>query len=201
MVRPHWQTIDCPTCGATISAENGFSRVLRNKIKRTGRTGRYCYGDLDYVAHQYRTFEGRRYQFVMVIEAKPNLGEVFPAQGDTLYLWDQVSRNQRHPATDGQQWWRSTPPQIVFSQHEGRLILARSWGAHVLRFSGNEPTEGEPIFWDGHAVTFDQLLDLLEFELHPDTREPIDWDEQREEYRRARESFLAYRDGWMKNHE
>jgi hypothetical protein len=74
-------------------------------------------------------------------------------------------------------------------EHSANIRLGRgsravlNYGVHVLRMSGDRPDTSDELTWssvsDGRlmgerAITLDQLVQVLRFDLHPDTLKPLE---------------------------
>ncbi len=121
----------------------------------------YCVTDQDYTVHKFMIVGNRDVQLIMDVEIKTMAAEVSIEQADTLHIKNQLMRKA------------GTLVDVVSVKNK-RMVKARPYGVHVLRFSGLGPDDSERIRWDKHPITINQLTSILRFDLDPDTLEPID---------------------------
>lgn len=168
----------CSVCKTWQTQETAFGRWIRNNPKMRSNEG-YCVTDLDMTiseyktVHQFKSGYSRDFQLLMDIEIKTMGADVSPAQRDTLHIRNQLMRNRRQTPTKGL-FFQAGNANEVFSVMNGRKIIVRCYGVHLLRFSGLGPDDSEWISWDQKTITVDQLTGLLRFDLDPDTLTPID---------------------------
>jgi len=160
-----------------IVAENPFSQWVRRHPELDSGDG-FSTSDLDIVWHKFRTERGRDFQLLMIIEVKTMGGKISLAQRDTLIQLDQLVRNRRATPTKPKEknpLQSGTGPHKTFSTMVKRNIAIKAFGVHLLRFSHTNPRDSEWIDWDYRKITEDQLIQILTFDLDPDTLRPMDW--------------------------
>lgn len=119
--------------------------------------------DVDVHIHRFITsvdsLGTRQIQSMMTLEVKTRNGKVHFSQLDTLA--------KQHMCSQGQQFFL------------GQLVW--HWGVSIVRLSGETPEDSSLIRWGRFVtpkqvqetdITADQLIDLMRFELHPDTLLP-----------------------------
>ena len=177
MTKLYQHRIRCPHCGEEIIAENPFSQWVRRHPDLDSSNG-YSAADPDVIWHKFRSERGRDFQLLMTIEVKTFGAQPSPAQRDTLSQWSQCARNRRSTPTKPA---RANPRQSGTGPHKtrslvtGKMVALRNFGVHLLVFSRNDPDDSEWIEWDNQRITKAQLVQLLKFDVDPDTLRPMDW--------------------------
>lgn len=87
---------------------------------------------------------------------------------------NQLMRNRKQTPTKDVKWQAGYSPVDVYSPMLRRRIKLRSYGMHVLTFSGLGPNDSDVIQWDFKEIDIDTLTSILRFDLDPDTLKPID---------------------------
>lgn len=169
MTRAFNQIINCPHCNNEITAEPAFGRWIRNNPQLDSWQG-YCVIDQDYWIHQFRTFRGKDFQLIMMVEIKTFCAHQTLAQKDTLHVIDQLTRNRKN--SDISQAGNSIPK--VYSHVSKKEVYIRSYGAHLLTFSHSGPDDSNWIKWNWRMIDEDILTKILRFDLDPDTLMKID---------------------------
>lgn len=178
MTRVFGTYTDCPHCHTRHTAENSLGRWIRNNPSLRSQAG-YSVCDVDLrvdeikIMHQYKGMYGREFQLIMDVEVKCCGADLSPTQRDSLHMRNQLMRNRRQTPTKKLRYQAGTVSE-VFSTMNGRRVLVRAYGVHVLRFSGLGPDDSEWIKWDGKEISAEQLTEILAFNLDPDTLKPID---------------------------
>lgn len=168
----------CPNCNTWQTQETAFGRWIRNNPKLQSSNG-YAVTDVDGYVHEYKTIHqfkneySRDFQLIMDIEVKTRGADLTESQRDTLHIRNQFFRNRNQTPTKKLQF-QAVSAVEVFSIMNGRRVLVRAYGVHVLRFSGLGPDDSEWIKWDGKEISAEQLTEILAFNLDPDTLKPID---------------------------
>jgi len=135
----------------------------------------YCVTDQDYWIHQFKTFRGRDFQLIMMVEIKTMGASLSMAQRDTLHIINQITRNRKQTPTKDLKYQAGLCPiSKVFSCASDKKVYLRSYGAHVLTFSGLGPDDSECIKWDTTKIDHEILTNILRFDLDPDTLNHID---------------------------
>jgi hypothetical protein len=173
MTRLMRQQFTCDHCGMESSAESAFSRWTRENPELDSAEGT-CIIDQDYWIHRFKTYHGREFQLLMGVEVKTFSAKPTDAQKDTLFALNQVMRNRRTTPTKQNKFQVGTAPLEVFSFMIGRKIRLRTYGVHLLTFSGSGPEDSNFITWNRTRITKQTLTKLLKFDLDPDTLRPID---------------------------
>jgi hypothetical protein len=174
MTTPFNMQVHCPNCQTLHTWETMFGRWIRNNKGLDSSLG-YCVVDQDYWVHRFKTYRGREFQLIMLVEIKVLGQNLTLAQKDTLHQVNQVMRNRRRTPTKGLRW--QSGESIIretYSVVHKRKIQLRVYGMHVLRFSGLGPDDSEMITWDQTKIDVDMLTKILRFDIDPDTLKPID---------------------------
>ena len=122
--------------------------------------------DWDMILHQYKTPVDRQgtrdVHCMMCVECKTRLAGVSPTQSETLWLHHQSIRQKYQALTIGRT----------------RKIAVWHFGVSVLRCDGEDPAYAQRFDWGRftpsgdivyRAVTLDTVIELLQFNLDPDT--------------------------------
>lgn len=179
MTRAFGQRVHCPNCKTWITAETDFGRWVRSHPSLESKLG-WSVSDIDishesYVIHRYKTGGSRMVQFMMDVEVGICGKEFTEAQRDTLYIRNQIIRNRRSTPTKARKHEAGGyAPQTVYSPLSQKYITLRHLGVHALIFSGLGPSDSELITWDKKPITLEQLVQLLSFEIDPDTFQPLE---------------------------
>lgn len=114
-------------------------------------------------------------QCVMQLELKTHGSELTEAQRDTLYIANQIMRNRRQTPTKNLRHQAGTAPLKAYSTMSGHNVHVRNFGVQLLRLSGTSPDDSEHIWWGkGREIEIETLIQLLRFDLDPDTLRPLD---------------------------
>lgn len=174
----------CPHCGGKFAAHEPWKDYIRKHPDLDSVRHNWVFGDCDMLCHLYANKRRRNdvqpYDYVMVVEFKPH--GVLPgySQRDTLQIFDAIMRNitvgderdntgrltPGHPKN-------VTPMRVAVRAADGHIIRvtnACAYGTHILAFDADTPAHSNVITWDGHEITEHEMIMLLKFELHPDTR-------------------------------
>jgi hypothetical protein len=114
----------------------------------------------------------------MFIEVKTNNAKLTFAQQDTLSIFNQIIRNRRtniHRGKTGRHLVNNTPMAMAYSYCLDDYITLRMFGGHLLQFSGTYPEDSNTIKWDFKEINKTQLIELLRFEIDPDSFVKMDW--------------------------
>jgi hypothetical protein len=175
MTRQYNQIYQCANCGCTTTTETSFGRWIRGNPSLESRNGLAVY-DIDYIVHRFKTFDGREYQFLMLVEVKTHNSTMPDAQKDTLFILAQLIENRRmNNAMRGgnsQHVVRkklSTGPLYAHSMMSGKKVRVKCFGVYQLVFSGNGPDDSETIKWNKKLIDTATLTQLLNFDIDPDT--------------------------------
>ena len=139
--------------------------------------------DTDMWVHKFAKRRGRipgwdrDVQYLMKIEVKTNRAEVKPAQWDTIHLIDNLLRTKpwKEQRIAGQ-LIPGHPQNIreVLSPVAGKPVRVICHGYHVLRMSHETPSVSDWLLWDERPVTVKQLIQILRYELDPDSLRPME---------------------------
>lgn len=174
MTRQHNLQIHCPNCGVLITHETSFGRWIRNNKQLDSSSG-YCVIDQDYWIHRFKTYRSRDFQLMMLVEIKTHGARLTDAQRDTLLFVNEIMRNDRKTPTKDPLWFfGGSSIRKVKSIMAGRNVILRTYGMHVLTFSGLGPDDSDEIFWDRKRIDKDVLTSILRFDLDPFVLRTID---------------------------
>lgn len=173
MTRRFNQTVMCPHCQRLHTAESGFGRWMRNHPELKSGDG-HVSSDLDYINHCYKIDHNRECQYLMYIEIKTHKSKLSESQEDTLYLVNQFMRNDKHTSGKRRKRHLDNRPDKAWSTLLKKNITVRAFGIHILTFENNSPDDSLWIKWDNTIINTDILLQLIKFEIHPDTLKPMD---------------------------
>ena len=174
LTRPFRQTIECEHCGKQTTNETAFQRWLRAHREFDSIAQGIVRFDADMILHRYKMVHdgrgSRDVQCLMFIEVKTFNAPVTKAQRDTLSLFSQFLRNRKpnmHGPRTGRHASVTSPPQ-AYSQLLDKWITVRTFGYHLLTFSGSCPADSGTIRWDTTEISQFDLVKLLKFERDPD---------------------------------
>ena len=173
MTRQFNSQFHCPNCKTWHTSETLFGRWIRNNDQLDSAKG-FCVTDQDYWVHRFKTHGNRAFQCLMLVEIKTHGADLTLAQTDTLHIVNQVMRNRRATPTKDLKFQAGIAPLKVRSSMAGHLVTLKSFGMHVLTFSGLGPEDSEWIRWDRQEISEGQLTSLLRFDLDPDSLQPLD---------------------------
>lgn len=157
--------------------ESPFKAWIRNEPGLDSVRHGLAVMDCDQLVHRYMSYGVREFQCVMWIEVKAFNARPTQSQRDTLFLLDQIFRNRRATPTSPisrRQAYDLQLPSKVWSLIAKREISLRAYGAHLLTMNADRPDTSEELKWDKTRIDYEMLLQLLRFELDPDTLAPHD---------------------------
>lgn len=179
MTRPFSQRMQCPNCKTQVTIETAFGRWLRGHPALRSEDGLNIY-DEDCsverrIVHRYKDGLDRDAQCFMSVEVKEYGAMPTPAQRSTLQLLSDYVKNtfSNMHSSRGAAPSRDGKCQKVWDKEFGRYVWVRHYGIHLLQFSRTCPEDSEWIKWDGVEITGDQLVQLLRFDIHPYTLNPL----------------------------
>jgi hypothetical protein len=176
------ETTPCPHCGVPVSTEQPIKAWIRKHEDLDSRRHCLCIGDSDLWVQKYgerRWHNGvdRSAMNLMLIEIKTHARDLNDPQRDLLYIVDQVVRTKawKDQRVNG----RFVPGhqqnvRLVYSVMAGRKVPVYCYGVHKLRISGATPDASDWMTWDDKPIGWDQLPQLLRFDLHPDSLRPLE---------------------------
>lgn len=182
MTRTFKENIQCPECGHWHTVETPFERWMRNHPELDSTRAGIVRFDCDILLHRYLTPTDKKgvrdIQCVMFVEVKTFMGELTDSQQDTLSLFSQFLRNRKtniHQKKRGKHVEEHTPYSKAYSNYLGKSVAVWAFGGHLLQLSDVDPEKSHRIKWDYKAISVDCLIQLLRFEVDPDSLRPIDW--------------------------
>lgn len=174
MTRQYNEQYHCPDCKKWFTRETEFGRWIRNNRELDSAKG-YCVVDQDYWIHRFKSYAGRNFQLIMLVEIKTFGIGLTEAQKDTLHCANQIMRNRRQTPTKPLQFQAgNSQVRQVRSVMAKKEINLRVYGVHVLTFSSLGPEDSEWMTWDRKAITPAVLTSILRFDLDPDTLRELD---------------------------
>jgi hypothetical protein len=173
MTRLMRQKYTCAHCGKDSTAETAFSRWTRANPDLDSSYG-ICIIDQDYWVHRFKSHKGRDFQLLMGVEVKTHSSEPSPAQKDTLLAVNQVMRNRRQTPTKENKFQSGNAATQIASFMLNRRVWLRTFGMHLLTFSGHGPDDSVVITWDKTRITKEILTKIIKFDLDPDTLNELD---------------------------
>lgn len=186
MTRRFNEYFHCVNCGMRSDAQSDFSRFVRECVELDSARG-YVINDADYIIHRYKEDHDRRLQCLMMVEVKTHGAMPSSSQSDTLCALDQALRNRKTTPTIKRRYQSNDSLKVIYSQMENGWVRFRCFGMYLLKFSGNGPEDsdliewGRPvnmhlaeIEWKMTAINIRQMIDLLKFDLDPDTLNSFD---------------------------
>ena len=185
MTRAFNEKVKCPNCGCIHPAEIAFRQWIRNcpDLDSSPKKAAVVLFDCDILLHKYLIHSdkigNRDIQAMMFIEVKANMSEPTESQRDTLYIFNQILRNRRPtPAAKYRKRQAENNGLLtkVFSSISNKWINIRLFGGHLLQMSDDNPFDSHQMRWDKREVIdYNTLLQLLRFEIDPDTLRTIEW--------------------------
>jgi hypothetical protein len=140
-------------------------------------------GDTDLWVHKFGSREthhrgvNRDYQYIMMVEIKCNGADLNGPQRDTLMNINHILRTKalRTVRNEGK-FFDGNPDYTTYVQGHiaGKPIQLHAYGVHKLRMSGHTPDDSKWLTWDDKPITRIQLLQILSFEIHPDSLRPME---------------------------
>lgn len=175
-----WQ---CPNCKCLASCETGFERWMRENELLDSREFGIARFDLDVLIHRYKfdcddAYGSRDIQALMFIEVKTHAAKASDAQLDTLSAMSQLLRNRKQNMYQdklGRHAKHHEPLTETYSHILKKYVSMKAFGGHLLTLQKQSPDDSEWMTWDGKEITPDQLMQLLRFEIDPDTLSSADW--------------------------
>lgn len=173
-------------------SEEAFSDWLRNEPELDSAQHCLSVTDIDFVVHKYVPVNtvtdprgSRDVAYFMFVEVKTHARKMPFAQHDTLVQLDQMLRSTPRNKAEG----RKTNGSGQFEKGHGytggvfrvhspaahRRVSAKFYGVHQLVLQKSTPLESEWMRWDNFgAITSEQLIQLVRFEVNPDTLQLMD---------------------------
>jgi len=115
--------------------------------------------------------------YLMLVEIKTNGADLNEPQRDLLHIINQLMRTK--PWKEQRDAGRFMPghqqnARIVYSHIAGQKIHCYSYGVHKLRLSDAKPDASDRITWDDKQISTPQLVQILRYDLSPDTLLPLE---------------------------
>ncbi len=168
------QHINCPHCGTSIPMQDDFHAWIKAESELDSCKIGITVADVDLIIHRFKFDNNREYQCIMLIEKKCHSKEPEPWQRDTLNIFGQFIRNDKKTPFKGRRAQVENRACKAYSTHNKRYITVKAFGFHLLQFENTDPANSAWIKWDKKQINEEQLINLLRFELHPETLLPID---------------------------
>ncbi len=177
------ETVPCHQCGAAVSTEPPIKKWIRNHEDLDSQEKCLWIGDSDLWVHRWgkratrHRGVNRDVQSLMLVEVKTWWQDLDPSQRDTLWSIDQLLRTKSKVDRRLAGMFMTGHMQnarVVHGFRAGKRITLLCYGAHKLRMDGATPDSSSRITWDDKAITREQLLGLLAFEISPDNFRPIE---------------------------
>ena len=169
--------------------EDPFNAWVRAHPDLDSRKHHIVIFDTDAWVHRYGfTRKGityREVQCMMLVERKSHGRDIDRWQRDSLLMADQLLRTekfrtQRINGRFAPGHAQNTVTLKLYSHLLRREVQVKSYGSHLLRISGGTPDDSKWIEWDRKKITVEQMVQVLRFDLHPDTLELNDWRRHKE---------------------
>ena len=174
MTRQFNQLVHCPNCKTWITAETSFGRWIRNNPELDSIKDKIVVQDQDYWIEKYQDNGTKSFKLLVGVEIKTMGAQLTDAQRDLLHILNQLMRNRKQTPTKGVKWQAGPGINVVYSLMHKCKVRLRSFGMHVLIFSGLGPDDSDSILWDGKPIDAEILTKILRFDLDPDTLKPLD---------------------------
>ena len=174
MTRQHNQQIHCVSCGAITTTETAFGRWIRNNTELDSIKDAIVVQDQDYWIHKYTDNGTKSFQLLCGVEIKTMGGKMSNSQKDVVHIINQLMRNRKQTPTKDVKWQAGSGINVVKSLMSKCEVRLKSYGMHVLTFSGLGPDDSDLILWDKNRIDVETLTKILRFDLDPDTLKPID---------------------------
>lgn len=176
------ETVPCEHCGVPASTEPPIKAWIRKHEELDSRKQCLCIGDSDlwvqkFGTRRWHTGVDRDVMYLMLVEIKTYARDLDEPQRDLLHIVNQLLRTNPWKEQRAEGRFINGHRQnvrIVYSIMAGRKVPIHCYGVHKLRISGATPDESEWIAWDDKQITFDQLLKVLRYDLHPDSLRPME---------------------------
>jgi len=152
--------------------------------------------DCDILLHRYFMPGDKKgirdLQCLMFIEAKTQGASLTPAQQDTLSMFNQALRNRRpniYRKKRGRHLKDHCPPALAYSHLLKDDVRLWMYGGHLLRMNNDAPDTSTWIEWDYQKIDVPTLLQLMKFEIDPDSLQPIDWRRRYSDFKGEKEQL------------
>lgn len=171
------EVVPCQRCGSEVSTEQPIKAWIRANRDLDSHRHCLCIGDSDLWVQRYGTRKhqsgvDRSVMYLMLIEIKTNARDLDEPQRDLLHIVNQLLRtNPWKEQRDNGQFVNGHQQNVrlVYSSMARRKVQVQCYGVHKLRLAGHVPNESDWITWDDKPVTAAQLMELLRYDLHPDS--------------------------------
>ena len=160
------------------TTQTGIHGWIRNNPNLDSVRAGLTVMDSDLWVHRYKTEGGREFQFLMLVEIKEFGKDMDRSQRDTLHIINQLLRNRRNVRPEWNADECDGRPRItrVHSLISNQTVSVLCYGAHRLSVHGDGTyTQWNRLTWDNKKeISYEQLEQLLRFELDPDTLGKLD---------------------------
>jgi len=174
MTTPYRRTARCPNCNYDIPLEDEISQWIRSHPELDSAKG-FAWMDKDLICHRFLTNHGRDFQCMMFVEFKTRGARLNDVQRDTMHMVNQMFRTDCTTPTKRARDHSHQTPTRIHSVKAGRRISAKAFGYHLVLLSGQTPDDSAEIWWDKTRIDRHRLIQLLRFDLNPDSLQPMDW--------------------------
>lgn len=176
------ETVPCQRCGMQVSTEQPVKAWIRRHDGLDSREQCLCIGDSDlwvqrYGVRRHQSGVDRDVMYLMLVEIKAHGRDLDRSQRDLLHIVNQLLRTNawREQRADGRfVAGHRQNARIVYSYAAGRRVRIQCYGVHKLRMSGATPDDSGWITWDDKPVDAGQVVELLRYDLHPDSLRPME---------------------------
>jgi len=186
MTAPFRRTAKCPNCRYDIPLEDEIGQWVRTHQQLKSGDG-FTFMDRDMICHRFKTTHGREFQCLMFVEWKSRGGQLNDVQRDTMHITNQMFRTDSTTPTKRGKSHLHQVPNGAWSVMANKKVAVKAFGYHLVRMNGSTPDDSTQIMWDKQEVSKEQLIQLLRFDINPDTLRPMDW---RIHHRKEKESQL-----------
>lgn len=177
------EVVPCPKCGNLVSTEPPIKAWIRTHKDLDSVGQCLCIGDCDLWVQRYGTRQTRTrgvdrdVQYLMLIEIKTHGKDLETPQRDLLHTVNQLLRTK--PWKERRDNGRFVPghsqnQRSVYSVMAGKVVQVLCYGVHKWILSGTVVSDSEWMTWDDKPIDDDQLIQLLRFDLSPDTLRPME---------------------------
>ncbi len=168
------QHIACPYCGKSIPTQDDFSEWIRNCKELDSRFIGIGVSDIDLIIHRFKFDNDRSYQCIMLVEKKSHGASPKLSQRDTINIFGQFMRNDKKTFFKGRRAQAENRPCKVYSSANKKRITVKAFGYHLLQFEKTDPDNSLWIKWDKKEISKQQLIQLLRFDISPETLLSLD---------------------------
>jgi hypothetical protein len=177
----------CPSCRCEITWEEPYKTWLRQNPRLDSRDHCMVIGDCDLIVYRYGTRwsperqADRQIRWHMIVEVKTFAAGRSRSQEESHWVTNQiltttkdVERNQ-NGQFERNHGYNIRHVYVDMPREYGgeKKVLVLSYGVQLLQLSGRS-FEDSALRWNGYDVTLDEVTELLAFDRHPHSRQPMD---------------------------